>query len=73
MRKAFLIRVILERNDLEVKSTSVQKKLVNLGRHSAILDVFAEDSKGKIYDIEIQNNPYKAGARMARYYSAMIS
>lgn len=67
-----MLRIILGRDDLKVMRASVQKWVVNLGRHSAILDILAEDSNGDVYDIEIQNDESEAEPKRARYYSSSI-
>ena len=43
-----MLRIILGRDDLKVMRTSGQEWVVNLGRHSAILDILAEDSNGDV-------------------------
>lgn len=67
-----MLRIILGRDDLKVMRAGVQKWVVNLGRHSAILDILAEDSNGDVYDIEIQNDECEAEPKRARYYSSSI-
>ena len=67
-----MLRIILGRDDLKVMRAGVQEWVVNLGRHSAILDILAEDSNGDVYDIEIQNDESEAEPKRARYYSSSI-
>lgn len=65
-----LIRVILGRDDLIVKSSQVQKTLKGLGR-SVRLDIFAVDTKGRRYNIEFQRADEGAPER-ARFNASMI-
>lgn len=68
----FVLRIIMENDMLIVKSVKTQYEIKNLQGRSVRLDVRAEDSTGKIYDIEIQNADSGAGARRARYNSALM-
>ena len=43
-----------------------------LTSHDAILDAFAEDSQGRLHNIEIQRNPSIDHARRTRFYGSMI-
>ena len=67
-----MLRVILGRDDLEVTETRTQEWIQGLPGHSAKLDITARDSRGSIYDIEIQKAGKGAGRRRARFYSAML-
>ena len=71
-RVQFVLQVILGNNDLVVKEATVQKVIKSLESRSVRLDVFARDSNGKPYDIEIQKTSDGAGARRARYNSSLI-
>ena len=51
--------------------TVAQKTVKSLEGRSARLDVYAKDNKGKPYDIEIQRVDKGAGAKRARYNSAL--
>ncbi len=66
-----MLRVILGKDDLIVKSVQTQKMLQGFGR-SVCLDVYAEDSRGVRYNIEIQNADDGADFRRARFHGAMI-
>lgn len=66
-----MLRVILGKDDLIVKSVHTQKTLQGFGR-SVCLDVYAEDSKGVRYNIEIQNADDGADFKRARFHGAMI-
>ncbi len=67
-----VLRIILEKPDLVVKSVTIQKSLTNLRGHDIRLDVFAVDSENRPYDIEIQRNDAGAQPGRARYYSSML-
>ena len=67
-----MLRTILGMPDLSVKSFHVQKILKSTHGRSIALDVLAEDSSGKIYNVEIQNDKRGAHPRRARYHAAMI-
>lgn len=67
-----VIRIILDRDDIIVKHTSAQYPISSLKNHSVRLDVYAEDSEGTKYDIEIQRSDCGAAPKRARYISSMI-
>jgi len=67
-----LLRIILKKNDLIVNEVYGQLALKNLQGRSARLDVFATDSTGKVYDIEVQRSDRGAVAKRARYNAALI-
>ena len=68
----YVLQVILQNKDLKVISMSVQKERKNIKEHSVIFDVYAEDSTGKPYDIEIQRADKGAVSQRARYNSSML-
>ena len=55
-----------------VKQVHSQYNLKNLQGRSARLDIFAVDSKGQVYNIEIQRNDKGASRKRARYNSSLI-
>ncbi len=67
-----LLRIILKKNDLVVNEVYGQFTLKNLQGRSARLDVFATDSTGKVYNIEVQRSDRGAVAKRARYNAALI-
>ena len=70
----FVLSIILDRNDLHVLKVETQKKMkspLSKGR-DVYLDVYAEDSQGKHYDIEIQNANSGASPQRARVYSSHL-
>ena len=67
-----VLSIILDRHDLFVISVETEKFIANIMDHSVILDIFAKDGNGKIYDIEIQKSESGADRKRARFYSSMI-
>ena len=67
-----ILRIILERKDIKIKSVRTQEPLKNLQGRSAILDVHAIDSTDKEFDVEIQRKDAGAGAKRARYNSSLL-
>ena len=67
-----VIRIILDRDDITVKETKTQYTINSLRTHSVRLDVYAEDTNGTKYDIEIQRSDSGANPQRARYISSMI-
>ena len=68
----FLLRILLSRDDLTVKSCMTQTEKRNLYGRSVRLDIVAVDTEGKLYNIEVQRADKGAGARRARYNLAML-
>ncbi len=67
-----LLRVILEKDDIQVLEAKTHSALTNTAGHSVGLDILASDSAGRIYDIEVQRRQDSALPKRARYYSSMI-
>ena len=69
----FVIQTILEKADLKVKSfeTQADSKRVT-GARSVCLDVYADDSEGKVYNIEFQKDSDGASPERARYHSSVL-
>ena len=51
-----LLRIILQRKDLKVKYVHVQQEIKNLQGRSIRLDILAEDTSGKLYNVEVQRS-----------------
>ncbi len=68
----YVLQTILENKKLKVIDTVAQKTVKSLEGRSVRLDVYAKDNKGKPYDIEIQRADKGAGAKRARYNSALM-
>ena len=64
------LRILLSKKDLIVTDVRVQYSVRNMIGHSAILDALAEDSKGKLYNIEVQVKNIDDYQKRTRYYQA---
>ena len=67
-----ILRIVLERGDIKIKSVRTQEPMKNLQGRSAVLDVHAVDSANKEFDIEIQRKDAGAGAKRARHNSSLL-
>lgn len=70
----FLLNIILERDDMEVIEVIGQREYKNpvVGGRSIRIDIYAKDSVGKIYDVEVQRSDEGADVHRARFNSSMI-
>lgn len=67
-----LLRIILNKPDIKVKNVKTQKVMKNLLGRDIWLDIDADDSEGKEYDIEIQRADKGADRKRARYHSSIL-
>ena len=67
-----LLRIILNKDDLKVTEVHSQYNMKNLQGRSARLDIFAVDSTGVAFNIEVQRSDRGAIPRRARYHSSLI-
>lgn len=67
-----VLRIILSKKDLTVINCKSQYEINSLSGRSVRLDVYAVDSKGRKYNIEIQRSDLGAFPERARYNSSMI-
>ncbi len=67
-----ILRIIIGRKDIKIKSVRTQEALKNLQGRSAVLDVHAVDSTDKEFDVEIQRKDAGAGAKRARHNSSLL-
>ncbi len=67
-----LLRIILSRDDLRVKSSMTQKEKRNLFGRPVRLDIVAEDTNGRKYNVEVQRAGKGAAARRTRYNLALL-
>jgi hypothetical protein len=67
-----ILRIIMEKPNLQVKRVHTEHPLKNLQGRSLTLDVLAVDNTGKSYNIEVQNAPSGAGLKRARYHAALL-
>lgn len=68
----FLLRTILNKNDLIVNDVVCQFDVKNLQGRSVRFDVFAVDDTNTIYDVEIQRSSAGAIPKRARYNSSLM-
>ena len=68
----FLLKVILNRDDLRVQEVHGQHDLKNLQGRSVRLDILAVDEANRAYNIEVQRSDRGAGAKRARYNSSLL-
>jgi hypothetical protein len=70
----FLLNTILGRSDMKVLEVVAQREYKNpiTGGRSITLDIYAEDSEGKVYDIEVQRADDGADVHRARFHSSML-
>ena len=66
------LRTLLKKKDLIVTEVRIQYSIRNLVSHSVILDVLAEDSTGKLYNIEVQVKNEDDYQKRSRYNQANI-
>lgn len=67
-----VLRIIMNKDDLEVIEAGTQYTIKNLQGRSVRLDIEATDSKNRKYNIEIQRTDKGAGVKRARYNSSLL-
>ncbi len=68
-----VLRIITGISDLKITSQETQFDMKRLlGTRSICLDVFATDSEGRLYNLEIQRSDKGAPAKRARYHSSAM-
>ena len=67
-----LLRIILQRKDLKVKYVHVQQEIKNLQGCSIRLDILAEDTNEKLYNVEVQRSDKGASRKRARHNSSLL-
>ena len=67
-----LLRIILNDEGIHVLEVHSQRGIKNLQGRSARLDILAIDSHGRVFNVEVQRSDKGAGAKRARYNSALI-
>ena len=67
-----MLQIILGKKDLKVVRAQTEYPIKSLQGRGVRFDVFARDSKGREYDIEIQRADKGAEPRRARYNSALM-
>ena len=67
-----LLRIILKRDDITIIEAVTQRSAHNLYGRAVRFDVLATDSKGKIYNIEIQRADEGANPKRARFNASLM-
>ena len=69
-----LLNIILERDDMKVTEVVGQREYKNpeYGGRSIRVDIYAKDSAGKVYDVEVQRSDAGADVHRARFNSSML-
>ena len=67
-----MVQIILDKKDLKVVKSQTEYPIKSLQGRGVRFDVFARDSKGREYDIEIQRADKGAEPKRARYNSALM-
>lgn len=68
----YILRTVLERNDIVVLETKAQVEYKSATKRSIRLDIKAVDRNQEHFDVEIQRAEEGAGARHARFHGSMI-
>ncbi len=69
----YILRLLTGIKDLKVIKMDIQKVFkANLMYRSIRVDIYASDSKGREYNLEVQNDPDDANGDRARYYMGMM-
>jgi hypothetical protein len=67
-----LLRIILNKPDIRVKSVKTQRRMKNLLGRDICLDIDADDETGKEYNVEVQRADKGADRKRARYHSSIL-
>lgn len=67
-----LLRIILNDEGIRVLEAHSQRGIKNLQGRSVKLDILAVDSHNRVFNVEVQRSDRGAGAKTARYNSALI-
>lgn len=67
-----LLRIILNKPDIRVKSVETQRRMKNLLGRDICLDIDADDETGKEYNVEVQRADKGADRKRARYHSSIL-
>ena len=68
----YVLRIIMEKTNLQVLEQIIQMDYKNLQGRSAILDCVARDNEDKRYNVEIQQEREGASYKRARYHSSLL-
>ncbi len=67
-----LLRVVLERDDIDVISSKAQYFISNLNYRETRLDIYAKDNNNNAYHVEVQRNLKGASVQRARFTGALV-
>jgi len=67
-----ILQIVLNKKDLKVVKSQTEYPIKSLQGRGVRFDVYARDSKGREYDIELQRANEGAEPRRARYNSALM-
>ena len=67
-----VIRILMDDPTIEIVDVRSQYRLSRLVSKDSILDILAEDSRGRVYNLEIQRKTTIDHARRTRRYGAMV-
>lgn len=68
----YVLRILTGISGLVVKEVRTQYRISNIHSHDAVLDVLAEDGKGRLLNIEVQRADTVDHARRTRFYCSMV-
>lgn len=68
----YVLNIIMERDDLKVKSIETQYDIPGIIARGVRFDVFCTDADGNEYDFEVQNDSDGASPLRGRYNSSMM-
>lgn len=68
----YVLRILMGKEDLKVYSVKTQYIVRQVGTHSVVLDVLAEDLEGTLYEIEIQTADNTSHVHRVRYITASV-
>ena len=68
----YVLQIILNQRDLKIVDQVLQKDYKNLQGRSAILDCVVRDTKGRQFNVEIQQESEGASPKRARYHSGLV-
>lgn len=66
------LRIILGDDKIKVRNVRIQSFIRNIYGHSSQLDILAQDSKGRYFNVEVQRSDEGAPARRARFYRSIL-
>ena len=69
-----LLKIILRKEGIKVLRVETQAEQKNpiVGGRSITLDIYAEDSDGRAFDVEVQRDDAGADPHRARYHSSVL-